>query len=439
MKTKGFLLKYPEGKSEIGINKNQPTDSLVSTTYKELKDKRDAGKLTPGALYRITDYQCTTTQEGTQSAGHQFDIVLLALSENKLAEEGWAMMHDNIYDVTFADGTRRRCYLYLFKDDDGEQYNIVYADTLIGYTGYIEDGDIVNIDEENKTASINLIQDFEIENLTYNYFQNSNLSAWKVWYCLDNDTTRFAWAMDMQPASIENANNTQYVRKSDSDVNVDGTIYYCWYKDGVGTTYTLNETPSAGDMTYNEGKQGMEEEFEITSYTPPQEGRGVVYRLIDECGNDCPYDFKNILQKTRFTQDGEWDENAPELYCYTFSMDFDDIKDASVVSQREVIVRNNKIEGAGEILQFKHVIFAPGDYPTGLNIIGNYIDAVSEICIGLGQYSSCMGYKFTNSSGIFIVSSETSDGIITRNYAMVGAPSSVQRTQVVDDSIDLWG
>ena len=26
------------------------------------------------------------------------------------------------------------------------------------------------------------------------YFVNSNLSAWKIWYCLDNDTTRFAWA-----------------------------------------------------------------------------------------------------------------------------------------------------------------------------------------------------------------------------------------------------
>ena len=26
------------------------------------------------------------------------------------------------------------------------------------------------------------------------YFANSNLSDWELWYCLDNDTTRFAWA-----------------------------------------------------------------------------------------------------------------------------------------------------------------------------------------------------------------------------------------------------
>lgn len=26
------------------------------------------------------------------------------------------------------------------------------------------------------------------------YFANSDLNAWKIWYCLDNDTDRFAWA-----------------------------------------------------------------------------------------------------------------------------------------------------------------------------------------------------------------------------------------------------
>ena len=82
------------------------------------------------------------------------------------------------------------------------------------------------------------------------YFTNSDLNAWKIWYCIDNDTTRFAWA--------------------------DGT-----------------------------------------------NGKGVIYRMIDEFGNDCPYDFKNI----QFYR--QWDE-AKQLWrtipngntgvpCYTFS------------------------------------------------------------------------------------------------------------------------
>lgn len=53
------------------------------------------------------------------------------------------------------------------------------------------------------------------------YFSNSNLSAWKIWYTLDNDTTTFNWA----------------------------------------------------DST---------------------NGKGVVYRMIDEFGNDIGYDFKGI-------------------------------------------------------------------------------------------------------------------------------------------------
>jgi hypothetical protein len=172
-----------------------PGGGMVETTWQELKDKRDAGKLIPGSLYRITDYQCTTTQENNRSAGHQFDIVLLALSKKKLAEEGWAMMHENIYDVKFRDG-RKKCYIakdtYYSEEDEGEVRNIVDLETGLGVRAYI---DYLEIDEENKKANYPFsIVCLCVEDLQYNYFQNSKLESWKVWYCLDNDTSRFAWA-----------------------------------------------------------------------------------------------------------------------------------------------------------------------------------------------------------------------------------------------------
>ena len=107
---------------------NEKLENITSTTiieiiWSDLKAKRDAGELTLGQLYRITDYQCTTTQSGTKSAGHQFDIIVLALSKNALSEQAYAALHS---------------------------------------------GDA--------------------------YFANNNLSAWKLWYCLDNDTSRFDWA-----------------------------------------------------------------------------------------------------------------------------------------------------------------------------------------------------------------------------------------------------
>ena len=128
-------------------------EDITSITWQELKQLRDGNNLLPGHQYRITDYQCTTTQKDTQSAGHQFDIIVTADNINKLNEKARACLHN--------------------------------GDT---------------------------------------YFENSNLTAWQLWYCLDNDTNRFAWANDSL-------------------------------------------------------------------------GHGVIYRMIDEWNNDCPYDFKNIQFK----------------------------------------------------------------------------------------------------------------------------------------------
>ena len=55
--------------------------------YADLVELRDNAQLKPGAFYRITDYVCTTTQEDTSSAGHQFDIIVRADSEKTLNEK----------------------------------------------------------------------------------------------------------------------------------------------------------------------------------------------------------------------------------------------------------------------------------------------------------------------------------------------------------------
>lgn len=130
-------------------------DMMVSITWSALKALRDGGNLVPGQQYRITDYACTTTTPNTSSAGHVFDIIVVADATNKLNEVARAMLHS--------------------------------GDT---------------------------------------YFSSNKLEAWQLWYCIDNDTARFAWA----------------------------------------------------DST---------------------NGKGVIYRMIDEFNNDLPYDFKNILYQFR--------------------------------------------------------------------------------------------------------------------------------------------
>ena len=162
------------------------TEILIETTYANLKSLRDNYQLKPGMWYRITDYSCTTSTSNTSSAGHQFDIIVLATDANKLSEEARAIQHS--------------------------------GDT---------------------------------------YFANNNLAAWKIWYCLDNSSTRFEWA----------------------------------------------------DST---------------------NGKGVIYRMIDEFGNDCPYDFKNIL----FTG-GVSFGSITYTNAYTFSYTFNNtILDASCLSTK---------------------------------------------------------------------------------------------------------
>ena len=81
------------------------------------------------------------------------------------------------------------------------------------------------------------------------YFQNSKLEAWQLKYCIDNDTSRFAWA-------------------------------------------------------------------------DAQDGQGVVYYMKDEFGNECPYDFKNMVfarQLTTSGGEGGGDRGSNTVYCYTFT------------------------------------------------------------------------------------------------------------------------
>lgn len=74
--------------------------AVIPTTYADLVSAKNAGTLQAGCWYRITDYQCTTTQFDTESANHQFDILVLATATNALSEIARACVHEG--DTYFA-------------------------------------------------------------------------------------------------------------------------------------------------------------------------------------------------------------------------------------------------------------------------------------------------------------------------------------------------
>lgn len=222
---------------------------MTPITYTELKQLRDNSQLIPGMQYRITDYETFVASRekpmDTISAGHQFDIIVTADSESVLNEKARAIQHE--------------------------------GDT---------------------------------------YFANSNLAAWEIWYCLDNDTDRFAWAKkplyydgdrDMINVLITPSNDYFiYIRYPEK--NKDGK--YAWTTDvqllqdetfknvvdnvsvnlsEINIISTDEEKPGVGTAVIAFGNSDCK--IVDVSWT---EGKGVIYRMIDEFGNDCPYDFKNI-------------------------------------------------------------------------------------------------------------------------------------------------
>ena len=183
-------------------------DKMEAIAWSDLKAKRDAGQLVPGQQYRITDYVATTNGDmESRSANHPFDIIVTADDERTLNEHARAIMHETVLDFSpdtqYAAGD--------FCKYEGSVYKCI--------TAHVGEWNADNFTEESP------------------YFYGCDLAAWDVWYCLDNDTTRFAWA----------------------------------------------------DAT---------------------NGKGVVYRLVDEFQNDVPYDFKGIL----FLAYGDTDN----VYRYTF-------------------------------------------------------------------------------------------------------------------------
>ena len=241
-------------------------DLLVETTWADLFMKTQNKELIPGQLYRITDFTTiikdnyTIAYGGTNpisvtSAGKRFDVVVLALTNDTLSEE----------------------------------------------------------------ASV-------LPNKTNNPFTGCKLEAWSLKYSFFNDANRFAWAAAPQYNSnatvlVDGVNTiaddvATVVFTANSDVHTlhvlrtnttdrdaysviataDGDYYTLQGVNEVEEYYTKVPYPKAGDVVYTQSQGSMRPFYTIKtiSWALSPQGKGVIYRMIDEWNNDVCYDFKNI-------------------------------------------------------------------------------------------------------------------------------------------------
>jgi hypothetical protein len=117
-------------------NQLRPQVKPVETTWQDLKDNRDGGSLLPGQWYRITDFVTTvgedidqqTGEQMTRSAGHAFDILVMAVDSGTLNETAYAIRHDG--DEYFANTKMEAWQLKYCLDNDRNRFG--WADTVSG-------------------------------------------------------------------------------------------------------------------------------------------------------------------------------------------------------------------------------------------------------------------------------------------------------------------
>ena len=193
---------YNQETEQFDVSLDIKTDHLIKVTYDELVYLRDSSSLEPGVFYRITDYEFTSTDPEVINAGHRFDIIVLALSENMLSEDARAIQHE-------------------FTEEEKKIYS-----------------------EEEQ-----------------HYFDTSNLAAWKLKYTIDTNkiNTRFAWAPSSTEYGINiiNASGNQTLYRN---TNKDEGIYYAFSNDNY-TYYTTSEEPVEGDQLYIKEEGQIKEVF----------------------------------------------------------------------------------------------------------------------------------------------------------------------------------
>ena len=176
------------------------------------------------------------------------------------------------------------------------------------------------------------------------YFAHCNLAAWKIKYCLDNDTSRFNWVPGDE-AEAAMFDGYAYQRKPEEDKTIGNYTYIAWYNannTSAPLVYSLSTDPKPNrcvaffwDSLYSE----MVGEATFGLYREAvRHAKGVIYWMRDEWGNETPYDFKNLQFRTDGVLGGKEVSEPLGEYCYTFESG----GDASV--SKSIRVRNNVIK-----------------------------------------------------------------------------------------------
>ena len=451
----------------------QPTQ--ISITYSELKQLRDNKQLIPGMFYRITDYVCTTTQEGTRAMSNQFDIIVRALSESTLSENASADCHGGNQKINI---TWEHTLVAGRYDSDSDSFvSLGYEANNEGETVpviYLEQH--ADMDESDKCFYVDA---HEFDGVTYDRWRLIEAGTADDNYTWDNDAKKFI----LTEVVVENNlftvsdvseigavytmyddSNTSYLGtgnhndtfvaaeykensegvvvpvlyKTDLDsfteVDYGDTIYYVGRYEYKGETYDRwlkveDDTQDDSTRYYiltnivvenNQFMKGViEEEASFVSenifawelkycldndktrfaWADEENGKGVIYYMKDEWGNECPYDFKNI----QFERPIDWQEEHSDFieglglavgdvtWFYTFSWVNENFKVEDLTLRQDLTSDEGDVYGTKYNKIANHYI---DDYVSITSKLLNNIIFINSYLFEDGCFYGCYNNKF---------------------------------------------
>lgn len=259
-------------------------ETMIETTWANLVSLRDNAQLVKGAWYRITDYNFVTTKLGIQSGNHPFDIVLLAISESMLSESGYACKHagDHYFEREVTEGGIEWLYT-MYVDDYGESYGdepMDHQDDLHASDEFCDSGRLIHPDTQEEVPVLYKTDtgEYSTDDPDYDdaYFYEGTYDLdgdeYDMWskyeYSHDDEEWTFMQQYALTPIVVE---------------------------DGELTVSPIPETKIVPvNMNAWELKYCLDNDKDLFDWAET-DGKGVIYYLKDEFGNEAPYDFKNAM------------------------------------------------------------------------------------------------------------------------------------------------
>ena len=280
-------------------------------TYADLVGLRDAGKLTPGMMYRITDYECT---------------VCLSESDDGSGDDGEPINPGGGGTKSIEPGLKAKLGgVSLMTSSGGSDPIPISDDSTLEARAVSHPYDIIVIADDERTLNENA-RACQRDGDTYYTADGSvaDLAAWELKYTLDNDRSRFSWA------DPENGKGVVYWLKDEHDNECPYDFKQIQFK-----RYKITEFDANPDMVGNWVSSACG-----TPSSGGDDDGGIIYDPDDYV---WAYTFSYVSYETQDDEESEDDGRSKAAPDDSDVVPVAVVSDWSVFQHGEVLTHGNKI------------------------------------------------------------------------------------------------